>query len=91
LPVPLEVLVLKLWQRWAVGFGWMKSGFGLGEKPCWGFGSGERGVERVGVWGVGVEWVSGVGVDRWCALGGWSSCALELSGCVVGGAVWVVA
>jgi hypothetical protein len=35
LPVPLGVLVLKLWQRWAVevGFCWMKSGFGLGEKP----------------------------------------------------------
>jgi hypothetical protein len=35
LPVPLEVLVLKLWQRWEVevGFRWMKSGFGLGEKP----------------------------------------------------------
>jgi hypothetical protein len=32
LPVPLEVLVLKLWQRWEVevGFRWMKSGFGLG-------------------------------------------------------------
>ena len=28
LPVPLEVLLLKLWQRWEVGFRWMKSGFG---------------------------------------------------------------
>jgi hypothetical protein len=78
---------LKLWQRWAVavGFCWMKSGFGLGEKPCWGFGSGERGVERVGVWSVGVEWVSCVGwVDGWCALGRVSgSCAVDFSGCVV--------
>ena len=46
LPVPLGVLLLKLWQRWEVevGFRWMKSGFGLGEKPCWGLDSGERGV-----------------------------------------------
>jgi len=46
LPVPLAVLLLKLWQRWEleVGFRWMKSGFGLGEKPCWGFDSGERSV-----------------------------------------------
>jgi len=87
LPVPLGVLVLKLWRRWAVavGFGWMKSGFGLGEKPCWGFESGEWSVERVGVWGVGVEWLLCVGwVDGWCALGRVSgSCALDFSGCVV--------
>jgi hypothetical protein len=91
LPVPLAVLVLKLWQRWvvAVGFGWMKSGFGLGEKPCWGFDSGERSVERVGVWGVGVEWLLCVGwVDGWCALGRVSgSCAVDFSGCVVARAV----
>jgi len=65
LPVPLGVLVLKLWQRWAVavGFRWMKSGFGLGEKPCWGFESGERSVERVGCMGrwCGVAIVRGVG------------------------------
>jgi hypothetical protein len=81
LPVPLGVLVLKLWQRWEVevGFRWMKSGFGLGEKPCWGFDSGERSVERVGVWGVGVEWLLCVGwVDGWCALGRVSgACALD--------------
>jgi hypothetical protein len=47
LPVPLEMLLLKWWQRWEVGFRWLKSGFGLGEKPCWGLavGSGAwRGV-----------------------------------------------
>jgi hypothetical protein len=80
LPVPLEVLLLKLWQRWAVevGFRWMKSGFGLGEEPCWGFDSGERSVERVGVWGVGVEWLLCVGwVDGWCALGFWLSESLR--------------
>jgi hypothetical protein len=87
LPVSLELLLLKWWQRWEleVGFRWLRSGFGLGEKPCWGFDSGERCVACVGVWGVGVEWVSGVGrVDRWCALGGVSgACAVEFSGCVV--------
>jgi hypothetical protein len=46
LPVPLEVLLLELWQRWEieVGFRQMKSGFGLGQKPCWGLDSGERSV-----------------------------------------------
>jgi len=34
LAVSLEVLLWKLWQRWEVGFCWMKSGFGLGEEPC---------------------------------------------------------
>jgi len=34
LAVSLEVLLWKLWQRWEVGFRWMKSGFGLGEEPC---------------------------------------------------------
>ena len=45
----------------------------------------ERGVERVGVWGVGVAWLLCVGwVDGWCALGRVSgSCALDFSGCVV--------
>jgi hypothetical protein len=54
LPVPLKQLLLKVWQRWEVevGFRWMKSGFGLGEKPCWGFDSGERSVACVGVRGV---------------------------------------
>jgi hypothetical protein len=87
LPVPLEMLLLKWWQRWEleVGFRWLKSGFGLGEKPCWGLDSGERRVACVGGWGVGVEGVSGVGrMDRWCALGRLSgSCAVEFSGCVV--------
>jgi len=51
----------------------------------------ERGVERVGGWGVGVERVSGVGVDGWGALGRESSsCAVEFSGCVVECAVQVV-
>ncbi len=66
LPVPLRVLVLKLWQRWAVGFGGMKSGFGLGEKPCWGFDSGERSV----AWSA---WVYGALVwSGYCAWGGWT-------------------
>jgi hypothetical protein len=68
LPVPLEVLVLKLWQRWEVevGFRWMKSGFGLGEKPCWGFESGERSV----AWSA---WVYGALVwSGYCAWGGWT-------------------
>jgi hypothetical protein len=68
LPVPLEVLVLKLWQRWEVevGFRWMKSGFGLGEKPCWGFDSGERSV----AWSA---WVYGALVwSGYCAWGGWT-------------------
>jgi hypothetical protein len=68
LPVPLEVLLLKLWQRWEVevGFRWMKSGFGLGEKPCWGFDSGERSV----AWSA---WVYGALVwSGYCAWGGWT-------------------
>jgi hypothetical protein len=68
LPVPLGVLVLKLWQRWEVevGFRWMKSGFGLGEKPCWGFESGERSV----AWSA---WVYGALVwSGYCAWGGWT-------------------
>jgi hypothetical protein len=93
LPVPLEVLVLKLWQRWEVevGFRWMKSGFGLGEKPCWGFDSGERSVAW-SAWVYGALVWSGllcVGwVDRGCALGRVSgSCAVDFSGCVVERAV----
>jgi hypothetical protein len=50
LPVPLEMLLLKWWQRWEVGFRWLKSGFGLGEKPCWGLDSGERRVACVRGW-----------------------------------------
>jgi hypothetical protein len=68
LPVPLEVLLLKLWQRWEVevGFRWMKSGFGLGEKPCWGFESGERSV----AWSA---WVYGALVwSGFRAWGGWT-------------------
>jgi hypothetical protein len=68
LPVPLEVLLLKLWQRWEVevGFRWMKSGFGLGQKPCWGFDSGERSV----AWSA---WVYGALVwSGYCAWGGWT-------------------
>ena len=66
LPVPLAVLLLKVWQRWEVevGFRWMKSGFGLGEKPCWGFDSGERSV----AWRA---WVYGALVwSGYCAWGG---------------------
>jgi hypothetical protein len=66
LPVSLKVLVLKLWQRWEVevGFRWMKSGFGLGEKPCWGVDSGERSV----AWRA---WVYGALVwSGYCAWGG---------------------
>jgi hypothetical protein len=66
LPVSLEVLLLKLWQRWEVGFCWMKSGFELGEKPCWGFESGERSV----AWSA---WVYGALVwSGYCAWGGWT-------------------
>jgi len=68
LPVSLEVLLLKLWQRWEVevGFRWMKSGFGLGEKPCWGFDSGERSV----AWSA---WVYGALIwSGYCAWGGWT-------------------
>ena len=80
LPVPLEQLLLKLWQRWEmeVGFRWMKSGFGLGEKPCWGLDSGERSVAwsawlygvlvwsgyRAWGWTGGVRWGGGPRV-RW--------------------------
>ena len=90
LPVPLEQLLLKLWQRWEleVGFRCLKSGFGLGEKPCWGFDSGERSVAWSAwvygalVWG-GVELVVCVSVVRagvclrrcwWCfgAVFGWA-------------------
>ena len=42
----------------------MKSGFGLGEKPCWGFDSGERSV----AWSA---WVYGALVwSGYCAWGG---------------------
>jgi hypothetical protein len=82
LPVPLEVLVLKLWQRWEVevGFRWMKSGFGLGEKPCWGFDSGSgawRGARGcMGRW-CGVAIVRGVG-GRVVRVGaGVGSCAVD--------------
>ena len=64
LPVSLEGLLLKLWQRWEVevGFRWMKSGFGLGEKPCWGFDS--------VAWSA---WVYGALVwSGYCAWGGWT-------------------
>jgi hypothetical protein len=66
LPVPLGVLLLKLWQRWAVemGFRWMKSGFGLGEKPCWGFDSGERSVAW-SAWAGGARWGGCRGRARW--------------------------
>ena len=64
LPVPLGVLLLKLWQRWEVGFCWMKSGFGLWGEPCWGFDRGERSV----VWSA---WVFGALVwSGYCAWGG---------------------
>ena len=64
LAVSLEVLLLKLWQRREVGFCWMKSGFGLGEEPCWGFESGERRVS----WSA---WVYGALVwNGYCAWGG---------------------
>jgi len=59
-------LLLKLWQRWEVevGFRCVKSGFGLGEKPCWGFDSGERSV----AWSA---WVYGALVwSGYCAWGG---------------------
>jgi hypothetical protein len=68
LPVSLEGLLLKLWQRWEmeVGFRWMKSGFGLGEKPCWGLDSGERSV----AWSA---WVYGALVwSGYRAWGGWT-------------------
>jgi len=77
LPVSLVVVLLQLWQRWEaeVEFRWLKSGFGLGEKPCWGLDSGERSVACVGV--ERVSWVGRV-------LG---SCAVDCSGCVVERAV----
>jgi len=58
LAVSLEVLLWKLWQRWEVGFCWMKSGFGLGRSRA--------GVLRVGS-GVcrGVRGCMG----RWCGVG----------------------
>jgi hypothetical protein len=67
LPVPLEQLLLKLWQRWEmeVGFRWMKSGFGLGEKPCWGLDSGERSV----AWSA---WLYGVLVWSGYRAWGWT-------------------
>ena len=68
LPVSLEGLLLKLWQRWEieVGFRWLKSGFGLGEKPCWGLDSGERSV----AWSA---WVYGALVwSGYRAWGGWT-------------------
>jgi len=49
-----------------VGFRWMKSGFGLGEKPCWGFDSGERSV----AWSA---WVYGALIwSGYCAWDGWT-------------------
>ena len=68
MPVSLEGLLLKLWQRWEleVGFRWLKSGFGLGEKPCWGLDSGERSV----AWSA---WVYGALVwSGYRAWGGWT-------------------
>jgi hypothetical protein len=65
LPVSLEPLLLKVWRRWEMegGVRWMKSGFGLGEKPCWGLDSGERSV----AWSA---WLYGVLVwSGYCAWG----------------------
>ena len=86
-------MLLKLWQRWEVevGFRMREERVWVGGEAVLGVGQwgAERGVERVGVGGVGVEWVSWVGrVDRWCALGRVSgSCAVDFSGCVVARAV----
>ena len=67
LPVSLEQLLLKLWQRWEmeVGFRQMKSGFGLGQKPCWGLDSGERSV----AWSA---WVDGALVWSGYRAWGWT-------------------
>ena len=68
LPVPLEMLLTKLWQRWEmeVGFRQLKSGVGLGQKPCWGFDSGARGV----AWSA---WVYGALMwSGYRAWGGWT-------------------
>ena len=65
MPVPLAGLLLKLWPRWEVEFRWLKSGFGLVEKPCWGFDSGERSVAwRAWVYGA-LMWSGYCGWDKW--------------------------
>jgi len=71
LPVSLEVLLLKLWQRWEleVGFCWMKSGFGLGRSRAGVLRVGSsvcRGVRGcMGGWcGMGIVRGAGVGVVR---------------------------
>jgi hypothetical protein len=93
LPVPLGVLLLKWWQRWEVGFRWLKSGFGLGEKPCWGLDSGERrvawrawvdgalmwsGYRAWGGWTGGVRWGGCRGRVRWSFRDVWWSVRCEL-------------
>ena len=74
LPVSLEVLLWKLWQRWEVGFRWMKSGFELREEPCWGFESGERRV----VWSAWVYgalvWSGYRGWGKWTGGARWGGC-----------------
>ncbi|GIV12339.1 MAG: hypothetical protein KatS3mg021_2325 [Fimbriimonadales bacterium] len=69
LPWGVEWWLGLLWQRWMieVSFRELKSGFGLGEKQCWGLVSGERSV----AWSA---WVYGVllwsGYRAWGWLGG---------------------
>ncbi|MCW5935524.1 MAG: hypothetical protein KIT45_14690 [Fimbriimonadia bacterium] len=67
LPVPLPVLLEWLWQRWEVEvcLREMKSGFGLGQKQCWGLTSGVRSVQ----WSA---WV--YGVCLWSGYQAWGVC-----------------
>ncbi|BCW95919.1 MAG: hypothetical protein KatS3mg018_1401 [Fimbriimonadales bacterium] len=71
LPLALERLVGLLWQRWEIEvcFRSLKSGFGLGEKPCWGLVSGERSVSW-SAWVYGVLVLSGYRAWGWLRAGG---------------------
>jgi hypothetical protein len=104
LPVPLAVLLLKVWQRWEieVGFRQMKSGFGLGQKPCWGLDSGERSVAwsawvygalvwsgyRAWGWTGGARWGGGRRRVRWTFRDVLWSVRCGLLGGGINGVLW---
>ncbi len=104
LPLPLEGLLGLLWQRWEieVSFRQLKSGFGLGEKPCWGLESGERRVAwsawvdgalvwsgyRAWEWTGGTRWGGCRSRVRWSLRDVWWSVRCDVLGGGLKGVLW---